>query len=199
MHPFRSVWLHPKQTARFFIDQKSVLYAMVIVVLGFMASGLLGFQNTGMYPDIPYAWIVISVLIFAPILGVITYGISVGISFFIGKLLGGTGTFSDVGKGLSAGYIPFVVAGPIYLLWLVISPESFFVQEVTDVMAILGAIVSIVTSIWAVVITIGALAEAHRYSTERAFLTVIIPTILLFAALIAIIFFIIAVFTAANL
>lgn len=199
MNLFLSVWLHPKQAARFLINQKSVLYAMVLVVLGFMASALLGFQNTEMYPEIPYVWVVISVIILAPILGVIMYGISVGVSFFIGKLLGGVGTFSDVVKGLSASYIPFIVAGPIYIIWLLISPESFFLKEVTDLMAIIGTVVTLVTSIWAVVITVGALAEAHSYSNGRAIITIIIPTILLFAALIAIIFFIIAVFTAANL
>lgn len=199
MNPFVSVWLHPKQTARFLIEEKTVLYAMILVIIGFMASSLLGFQNSGMYPDVPYIWLFLVMLIAAPLFGVVMYLISAGISFFVGRLLGGAGAFWDVGKALSLSYIPMIVAWPVYIAWLLISPESFFTEGATDVLAIIGGVVTLVTSIWSFVITVGALAEAHRYSNWRAFFTLIIPSLLLLSALIAIVFFLIAVFTAANM
>lgn len=199
MNPFFSVWLHPKQTARYLIEKKTVLYAIVLIVIGLMASSILGFQNSGMYPDVPYVWIVVTTILFAPLIGIIAYFISVGVSFLVGKLLRGAGGFWDIAKALSLSTIPMIFAWPIYVVWLVVSPESFFLEEYTDIMAIIGSLVMAVTSIWSFVITIGALAEAHRYSNWRAFFTLIIPSILIFSALIAIIFFIIAAFTAANM
>lgn len=198
MNPFLSVWLHPKQTARFLIEQKTILYAMILVVTGFMASSLLGFQNSELYPDVPYMWLFLSMLV-GPVAGIVVYLISTAITFFVGKLLGGTGEFWEVGKALSLSYIPMIVTWPIFLLWLFISPASFFLQDVTDAMAVVGSVVMLVSSVWGVVITISALAEAHRYSNWRAFFTLMIPGVLIFAALFAIVFFIIAVFTAANM
>ena len=61
---------------------------------------------------------------FAPIAGVIGTAISALISWLFGKLFKGTGTYSDLFKGLSLTAIPYIVLVPLYIIWLMTSPDS---------------------------------------------------------------------------
>lgn len=199
MNALRTVWFHPRQAARQAIETQSLLPAIGLVVVGFMASAILGFQNSGLYPNIPYMWIFLIVVIGAPLFGGIMFILNTGIAFFVGKVLGGTGEFWAIFKALSLSYIPMIVAWPLYMIWLFVSPESFFLEGTLGLIGIIGTFVMFVSSIWSFIILVGALSEAHRYSIWRAFLTLIIPSIVIFSALIALLFFVLALFTAMNM
>ena len=84
MNPFLSVWLHPKQTARYVIEHKTIVYALMLVVIGYIASGFSGFMNSELYPDFSYVWIFLISIILGPILGIIMMFIASGIVFLIG-------------------------------------------------------------------------------------------------------------------
>ena len=179
MNPFLSVWLHPKQTARYVIEQKSLFYVIMLVIFGYIASAFSGFENTELYPDFSYVWIFLIVLILGPILGIIMMFITSGITFFVGKLLKGTGSFWDIFKACSLSSIPAIITGPLYILWMFVSPESFFYATETSAFAIVMGIIMIVIAIWSVVIIVAAVAEAHQFSIMRSIVTLIIPAILL--------------------
>ena len=196
MNPFLSVWLHPKQTARYVIEHKTIVYALMLVVIGYIASGFSGFMNSELYPDFSYVWIFLISIILGPILGIIMMFIASGIVFLIGKLLKGTGSFWDVFKASSLSSIPAIFTGPFYILWMFVSPESFFFKDEVSTVAVIVSIIMIVTAIWSIVILVAAVAEAHQFSIIRSIISLIIPAILLFIFIFGLITIIVIIFVA---
>ena len=193
MNPFLSVWLHPRQTARYVIEQKSLFYVIMLIILGLIAGGFSGLVDSQFYPDFSYVWIFLISIILVPIVGTIFMFITTAIIFLVGKLLKGTGSFWDVFKALSLSSIPAIYTGPLYILWMFVSPESFFFKNEMSAIAVIDSIIMVVTSIWSVVILVGAITEAHRFSIIRSIITLIIPAIVLFIFLFGL-FAIIAIF-----
>lgn len=177
LNPFTSVWLHPKKTARYMIDVKSIGYAILILSIGYIGSLLSGVMEI----DIPVWMIALLCVILAPIAGLIGTTIAASIALLFGKLFKGTATFSELFKALSLTAIPFIVLIPFYAFWLFTSPESLLVIDYMGPMPWifwLANLATIVVSIWSFVITVAAVAEAHRISNWSAFFTVFIPTII---------------------
>ena len=196
MNPFLSIWLHPKQTARYVIEHKTMVYVLVILVLGYIGSGFSAFMDTKLYPELSYIWILLIVIIFAPIFGTIIMFIMSGIVFLVGKLLKGTGSFWDVFKAASLSCIPTIFLGPLYLLWMFASPESFFYPDESSTVALILSIFIVIIGIWSSVILIAAVAEAHQFSIIRSITTLIIPAILLFISIVGLLVVIAIIFVA---
>ena len=196
MNPFLSIWLHPKQTARYVIEHKTMVYVLVILVLGYIGSGFSAFMDTKLYPELSYIWILLIVIIFAPIFGTIIMFIMSGIVFLVGKLLKGTGSFWDVFKAASLSCIPTIFLGPLYLLWMFASPESFFYPDESSTVALILSIFIVIIGIWSSVILIAAVAEAHQFSIIRSIITLIIPAILVFISIVGLLVVIAIIFVA---
>ncbi|MGY3188555.1 Yip1 family protein [Lysinibacillus sp. TE18511] len=194
LNPFLSAWIHPKQTARYMIDEKSIGFAILIMSIGYIGSTLSGLIDPEFSDFSPWLMALLCV-IFAPIAGIIGTCLSTLIFWLFGKIFKGTGTFSDLFKGLSLTAIPYIVLIPLYLIWLITSPETLMntssIETIPWLLLITG-FVSFVLAIWSLVITVGVVAEAHQFEIWKAILTVIIPSITLF--IIFFVFFIILMF-----
>ncbi|KOS69008.1 hypothetical protein AEA09_10935 [Lysinibacillus contaminans] len=192
LNPFTSVWLHPKKTARYMIDVKSIGY--VILILSISNIGVL--LSNVMEIGLP-VWLIILLCIFlAPIAGLFGSAIFTCATWLFGKLFKGTATFSELFKALSLTAIPYIALIPFYLIWLYVSPESLLIADYigpTPWIFWLTTLATIIISIWSFVITVAAVAEAHQISNWKAFFTVFIPSILLvvFITIIVVLFMII--------
>lgn len=193
MNPFFSLWLHPKQTARFLIDNKSIQYCLAIVYVTFFTTGIAAFQDSGYYPDIPYIWIALASIIGVPLIGFVLYFLTSGIIFLYSKLFKGTGSFWDNAKASILSYIINIFLFPFYIIWVILAPESFFVAEVEDVFSVVGTLLMIITGIWAFVVSIGAVAEANKFSNWRSFFTLLLTGITIAIPLIILIVIIVFV------
>ncbi|MEX3746792.1 Yip1 family protein [Lysinibacillus xylanilyticus] len=194
LNPFLSAWIHPKQTARYMIDEKSIGFAILIMSIGYIGSSLSGLIEPEFSDFSPWLMALLCV-IFAPIAGIIGTCLSTLIFWLFGKIFKGTGTFSDLFKGLSLTAIPYIVLIPLYLIWLITSPETLMntsSSETIPWLLLITGFVSFVLAIWSLVITVGVVAEAHQFEIWKAILTVIIPSITLF--IIFFVFFIILMF-----
>ena len=183
MNPFLSIWLHPKQTTRYVIEHKTIVYTLILLVLGYIGSGFSIFLNSALYPEFPYILIFLTVIIFAPIIGIIILFITTGIVFFVGKLLTGTGSFWELIKAYSLSCIPSIFLGPLYILWMFVSPESFFYPDESSALAVIIGICIVIIGIWSVVILIASVAESHQFSIVRSIITLIVPAFLLFISI----------------
>ena len=177
LNPFTSVWLHPKQTARYIMDAKSVGYAIFILSIGYIGSLLTGITGV----DLPAWGMILLSIILAPIVGTIGTSLSALVFWLVGKLFKGTGTFSELFKALGLTAIPFIVIVPIYIVWLLISPDSLIITDDTWPLPWsfwVTNFITIVLSIWCFVISVAAVAEAHRFSNWKAFFTIFLPSII---------------------
>ncbi|MFJ7738334.1 Yip1 family protein [Lysinibacillus sp. NPDC097287] len=191
LNPFISVWLQPKQTARYMIDVKSTGYAILILSIGYFGSLLSGVMEI----DFPVWGIVLLCILLAPIAGLIGTAFSALITWLFGKLFKGTGNFSELFKALSLTAIPYIVLIPFYLIWLYVAPESLLTVDYmgpTPWIFWPATLATIVVSIWSFVIAVAVVAEAHQISNWKAFFTVFIPSVI-FIFLFIIIAFIIVI------
>ncbi len=187
MNPFLTVWLHPKQTARDMIDNKPLWFVFLLIAIGSFAAFGSGYINSEFNDTMSIAILVFISLFIGPIFGIIMMFIYGGVLYLCGKLLRGTGSFWDVFKAGSLSYIPSLVTGFFYYLWMFLSPESYFSVYETSAFSFIVPLISFGLGIWSFVINIAALSEAHRYSNWRAFFTLLIPTIIVVVFIIAII------------
>ncbi|WP_042477681.1 YIP1 family protein [Bacillus ndiopicus] len=180
MNPFFSAWLHPKQTARYIIENKSMGYVIFIISIGHIGSFLSSLKDINFNID-PWLLLVASVIL-SPVLAIIGNSISAWIFWQVGKLYDGIATYKELFKGLSAGAIPSVVLIPFFSIWLLTSPDSFIYREYMGPIpwiALPALLLAAVTSIWSIVISVAVVAELHQISTWKAIGTVIIPSIIL--------------------
>ncbi|MFJ5764026.1 YIP1 family protein [Lysinibacillus sp. NPDC093210] len=181
VNPFLSTWMHPKQTARYMIDAKSIGYAILVMSIGYIGSLLSGLIDSNFLLDVSPWIIVLFCVILAPIAAIIGTAFSTLIFWLVGKLFKGTATYSDMFKALSLTAVPFIVVVPFYLIWLFTSPESLM-----DTNFIGSApwifwptmLLTAVVGVWSFVTTVAVVAEAHQISNWKAFFTIFIPSII---------------------
>ncbi|WP_339262383.1 Yip1 family protein [Lysinibacillus sp. FSL K6-3209] len=180
VNPFLSTWMHPKQTARYMIDAKSIGYAILIMSIAYIGAMLTGLIDSDFLLNVSPWIIVLFCVILAPISAIIGTAFSTLIFWLVGKLFKGSATFSEMFKGLSLAGVPFIALIPFYLIWLFTSPESLMDANYIESAPWIfwpSLLMTAVTSIWSIVITVGVVAEAHRFSNWKAFFTVLIPSI----------------------
>ncbi|MGM9949982.1 MAG: Yip1 family protein [Lysinibacillus sp.] len=187
MNPFLTVWLHPKQTARHVIDNKSLGFVFLLIAVGSFAAFGSGYVNTDFNNTFSVAILVLIALFIGPLLGITLTFIYAGVLYLFGKVFGGTGSYWDVFKACSLTYIPSLATGILYYIWMFLSPGSYFSVYETSAFSFIVPIFSFVLGVWGFVINVAALAEAHRFSYWRSFFTLLIPIIMVTIAIIALV------------
>lgn len=187
LNPFLTVWMHPKQTARDMIDNKPLGFIFLLIAIGSFAAFGGGYVNSELDESMSVSILVLLSLFLGPLVGILMMFIYSGILLLFGRMLQGTGSFWDVFKAGSLTYIPSIVTGLLYYIWMIFSPDSYFSVYETSAFSVIVPLLSFVFSVWGVVINIAALAEAHRFSNWRAFFTLLIPFIILMIVIFAII------------
>ena len=182
VNPFLSTWMHPKQTARYMINAKSIGYAIFVMFIGYIGSLLTGLIDSNFLLDVS-PWIIMLIcVILAPIAAIVGTAFSSLIFWLFGKLFKGTATYSQMFKAFSLTAVPFIAVIPFYVIWLFTSPESLM-----DTNFIGSApwifwptlIVTAVTTIWSFVTSVAVVAEAHQISNWKAFFTIFIPSVII--------------------
>ncbi|MGF9979219.1 Yip1 family protein [Viridibacillus arvi] len=192
LHPFFSIWLHPKKTARYILDHKGLGYAIIFILLGGMASVLFSAMDSESL-DLPTWAILLICLIGGPFIGLFSSAIGAGVFLLIGKLFKGKATYKEMFKVMGLSSIPHIWLAPILLLWMAFSPETFFrldsdYLEVKNLLVtLISSLVSFCVTIWSFVINVGVIAETHRFSNWRAFFTIFIPGFVVFVILLIIV------------
>jgi hypothetical protein len=103
----------------------------------------------------------------------------IGLALFVGRGLGGNGSFSQVFSTLQYAGIPSLIASGLFLLL----PDTFYEnildlqpQEIGVFVTIL--VVAVILIIWSLILSIIAIRESHQFGSGKAFGTLIISTII---------------------
>ncbi len=121
-------------------------------------------------------------IVFAPIWGMIVFGIWSWVVFWIGKLLRGQGTFSFVRAAYAWSCVPLILSIVLWILLLFAFGSSIFQNfpeshpmkngQIAILFTIL--IAKVIIAIWSLVIFINALAEVQKFSIIRAILNIVL-------------------------
>lgn len=131
--------------------------------------------------------ILIAALIAAPFLGMLGIVISSALFVWIGRWLGGVGTFQQVRSAVAWSNVPIFITGLTWLIFLgvfrgMLFYEGFFASAFIGrellLVTLLGGL-QMVVSIWAIVILVAMLAEVQKFSIWRAVLNIFLPFFLI--------------------
>lgn len=190
LNPLLSVWLHPKKTTRYVLNNKGIGYAIFIICLGYIGSMCTGLIDAQLYPMIPLWGIFLLLIFLSPIIGLLSNAFNALLIWLFGKMFKGTGTYKEIFQSTALICIPFIVLIPFYFIWLFTNPNSlsYATFDGNLIFPVLVIILTIATMIWSCVITIATIAEAHQFSNWKAFFTILIPSIIIFIIVFVIIF-----------
>ncbi|MFC4713404.1 Yip1 family protein [Planococcus dechangensis] len=187
LNPFTAIWTRPRETVRYVIEEKrGNLIFWLIVLLGFSA-GLSGASSGEQL--FPAAGVIIGSLLLGPIFTVAGIAIASGIYLLLGKLFKGVGTYTEMFRAVVTSSIPQIWLLPMWLLWLLLSPGTFYtnneilvesssggVLEIIIVLVLLLAVIAV--GIWTFVIQCKAVGEAQRISAWKGLFIILTPSIL---------------------
>jgi len=186
---FKSL-LHPRETIRYITENEtnSMYYIM------FYGYGLINFMDGISRNDyhLSYAMI-ISMLIFAPVLAYFDVYITGWLYSLFGRLLGGKATPNELRMSVLWSVAPLVLFLPFSLATFVGASENFVYYIISNItyrrILYLTLFVEIILAVWSYINSIRMVSEVQGFSKWRAFLSMILPGIIMIAAIVIIISF----------
>ena len=167
----RLMWRQPRASVRWLIDHGG-LRLSILLVCGASATGAVSeaslvdlFQRFG-----SWAWVVD--LAVEMLLGVVAWLLCAALLVWIGRALGGAGSWTELLIAIAWGQAPIAAGLPLALL------RAWSRSLGTGWPEVLAMVALFVLYAWSLVTTTLAVAEAHRFSFARAF-----GSLLLLAAL----------------
>ena len=191
LNPFTAIWTRPRAAVRHVIEEKSSGFIFLLIVLAGFAAGLLSTLDSELF--LPVGGMILLALFFGPIGVVISTAIGAGVYLLIGKLFKGKSTYTEMFRAILTGQIPQVWLIPLILLWMLLLPETYFLQAEDmlfaepDFLSLVFLIILVIISIWTFFVQCKAIAEAHRFSAWKGFFVIMIPTVLVIGAIIGLI------------
>ncbi|MGM0896401.1 MAG: Yip1 family protein [Bacillota bacterium] len=194
LNPFTAIWTRPRETVRYVIEEKTTGFIVLLLVLVGFAGGLSGASSEEqMFPAVG---VIFGSLLLGPLSAVVGIAILSGIYKLLGKLFGGIGTYSEMFRAVITSSIPQIWLLPMWLIWLLTSPETFYTETETAAMAepdtgiglVIGLLLLaavIIVGIWTFVIQCKAVGEAQRFSSWKGFFVILIASLLLAFIIIA--------------
>lgn len=181
LNPYLSVWLQPRRTTRYVIENKSLLYTTIIISIGFIGLLLSLLVDSELYPTLPIWGIILLVIVLSPIFALLLNALYALELWLIGKLFKGIGTFKDIFKAMSLLYILYVFMIPFYVLWLLLEPTSLFFEydDGKFFLPIIDIVLNTILSIWCFVISIPIVSEVHKISNWKSFFSLVLSGLLL--------------------
>lgn len=191
LNPFTAIWTRPRAAVRNVIEEKSSGFIFLLIVMAGFAGGLLSTMSSEQV--FPVLGILLGALLLGPIGVAVSTAIGAAIYLVIGKLFKGEATYTGMFRAILTGQIPQIWISPIILLWMLLMPETYFLQEnempftAPDLLSLLFIMILAVVSIWTFFIQCKAVGEAHRLSAWKGFFIITIPTVLFIIAISAIV------------
>lgn len=201
MNPILSIWTQPKETLRYMIDQKSMRYALVLVLLAAFSSGIMNFSDSGFFESLSLPAILTISVGSVLLLSVPAWYINALIYTWVGKLLGGTGNWRQMCQVVAAGMIPTIWTMPIGIMAVIIygktlfdaPPGEFGITNMSIGFYLLHTIILIGFGIFSTIIISKGIGLVHNFSAWRGFGVVMIFAGILLLLLIIVVIIVVVV------
>lgn len=192
VNPWTSIWIAPRKAIRSAITHKKTQLAFILAMIYGITSFLDRAIGDNLGDSMPFLLVLVIALVGGAIGGLIGWWILSGLASLIGKWLGGVGTYEEMKIAVGVSYIPVALSGVLYVFDLLFLGTSLFQDVEVAVFQVFwllfSASIGVVFSFWSIFILIKGVAEAHRFSSWKALLTLVLPFIVL--AVVIIILFI---------
>lgn len=179
-NPFTAVWLNTREAVRWVLAAKAWPYFFFLLYLAGISVGFISLSQSAML-ELPLGAALLSAFLIAPVLLLIAAAFMSILYLWFGKIMKGSAAYPAVFKAVIIGMIPQIWLLPAILLLGIIAPEIFLPQTPKEdpFSVFLYAayfVILLAASLWSIVIQSKAIAEAHRMATWKGFLTLLVPS-----------------------
>ena len=179
INPWGKLWIHPRATLRAILDTNPFRMIIWLALIGGMVSSLswLAFLWIRTSQQEIYRTILSSIvlIVFGGLVGIIYLYLGGWLFKVTGSWLGGKGKFTDVKCAIGWANYPFIISGVIATL------SCFFIANLW-LMTFFG-LAQLTSFVWAFIILLKLIAEAHRFNVFQGFCTLLIGFVLIFVAM----------------
>lgn len=166
--PWYMIWFHPKRAMRHILDNYPTRYLHFLAICGAFTHIVTYTVNFSSWWLTAIIWVCLSIF-----LGLFALYIVGGLLKWTGSWLKGQGSHQDVRAAIAWSQIPVII---------------FFIVEMIVFFAIGGSLnnpiyatIFFIFSLWAAIIFLCCLAEAHKFSFVKALLNYIITAVIIVA------------------
>lgn len=191
MNLFTSAWIHPKMTTRYVIESKNMVFTILLFLATLLGVSFTSYhfkaQMSEVFEPVTLGQFIVVYGVLIPLALLLFLTCAAGITTWVGKLFKGNGTFKEVFQGIVVGHIPMLLPIPFMVAWLIVDVNGFL-QSASSLAASVSQLVAGLSIFWAFYITVGTVAEAHRFSYVQSVMTLLIPAALFMGFLFIILF-----------
>lgn len=194
LDPWFSIWVQPRKTVRFLLNQRKELAGLVIVCLAGIAQVLDNASNSapeefrGLRETISLA------LLAGPFLGLIGLYIGSWLTAFTGRWIGGLGSKADLRVALAWSNLPIALSLIAWSLAIYVFGESLFINmeesiEQNPFLAMnlmMFGLAQAVLGVWSLIIMIKGVAEVQEFSAWKGLGNIVLASLIILVPLIAI-------------
>lgn len=191
VNPWISIWLEPKATIRAIVNFDPKYRFILLSVIYGLPMALNFSQSSSLIETLPLWAILIASLVVAPFVGALGITVSALLLTWTGKWIDGKGDFSKVRSAVAWSNVPNAVTTLLWVVLVMVFGSQVFSRGFADlpfigyeagVVFIVFLLESIV-SIWGFVLLLKTLSEVQKFSVWKALLNVVIPLVLVVAAI----------------
>ncbi|MFO7683880.1 MAG: Yip1 family protein [Chloroflexota bacterium] len=183
--PFLTIWYMPRPTLRAILLTDPGKYVLLLAALPGLIGGVIGALITPAPSAVKMITLLFS-FIFGPVMGIVVLYIWGALFSWLGFFLGGKGTAQEVRAAFAWGYVPQIVlvlplAGLQLLAFSSFMPRMAAGMEPSSALVAFSGLLSCLllpASIYAFIIMLQCLGEAHQFSAWRAWGTLLLPSLL---------------------
>lgn len=183
LNPFFSIWLSTRKTVRYVLEQKNLKYSLTLAAIAGIPNGISAAGEWSKNYDISLWLLLICIILLGPLLGLAGLGFGTVIYTWVGKWLGGYGTYKEMAQTMGIVVIPSIWLTPYWILSFIFVQNNLFVMNLWEfnsgsiIWFLISTLITLTISIWMIVIQSKAIGEVHQFSSGKGFATLIIPSI----------------------
>lgn len=191
VNPWITIWTKPRETIRAILQYKvGYLFPLLSTIYGF-ALFLQASQNGSMGAKLPLWGIILGDLVAGFLVGLVVVNIGTALLYWTGRWIGGMGSYKEIRTALAWSYVPQLLNIAVWVLYMAVYGSNLFNADFMtqsfvgkDLAVIfIGSILQLAAVVWAVVILLTALSEVQKFSIWKAIVNVLLPTLIVIAAL----------------
>jgi hypothetical protein len=177
INPWKDIWTQPRATIHHQLEKNPREWIVILAIVNGLLSGVAWWTTLWTkYPDKPlyHSPLFVTLLIIAgAIMGLISLYVGAWLYRMTGKWLGGKGDYTDVKCAVGWSAYPYLISGIFSIL------NALTVEKYPAISFIFG-IIAVVLMIWALIISLKMIGEAHKFSAWRALGAVLLAAVLVF-------------------
>lgn len=191
VNPWLDIWLEPRATIRAIVNYDPKYRFILLSAIYGLPMALNFAQSSSFIDSIPMWAILLASLVISPFIGALGISVSSLLLTWTGSWIGGKGNFQRVRCAVAWSNVPNAVTIFLWVVLMVVFGDQIFSKAFSEAnfvgyqagVVFIVFLVESIVSIWGFIILLKTLGEVQGFSAWKALLNVVIPLIIVVAAI----------------